>query len=96
VKLGDNVPWLSASALSVLLVASAAPRVTVTVYVFVVTESPAVTTIVMVFATPATSSCGADALPKGTFTVDTVTTASSWFVVGVTVTDGTPFATLIV
>ena len=88
--------WLSTSALSVLAVLSTDALSTVTVYVFVVVVSWAVTTTAIAALLPAVMACADDALPDVTVLPPTVTVASASLVVGVTFTDATPFATLAV
>jgi hypothetical protein len=81
---------------SVLTVFTAAALLTVTVYVFVVVVSCAVTTTAIAALLPAVMACADDALPDVTALPPTVTVARASLVVGVTVTDATPFATLAV
>jgi hypothetical protein len=80
----------------VLAVLSAFPLLTVTVYVLVVVVSWAVTSTAIAALLPAVMVWAADALPEVTVTPATFTVASASVVVGVTVTEGTPFATLAV
>jgi hypothetical protein len=95
-KAGDNEPSLSTKVVSVLTVFTAAALLTVTVYVFVVVVSCAVTTTAIAALLPAVMACADDALPDVTALPPTVTVAAASFVVGVTFTDATPFATLAV
>jgi hypothetical protein len=93
---GDSEPALSTKVVSVLTVFTAAALSTVTVYVFVVVVSCAVTTTAIAALLPAVMACADDALPDVTALPPTVTVARASVVVGVTFTDGTPFATLAV
>jgi hypothetical protein len=95
-KAGDNEPSLSTKVVSVLTVFTALARLTVTVYVFVVVVSCAVPTTAIAALLPAVMACAEEALPDVTALPPTVTVAAASVVVGVTVTDGTPFATLAV
>ena len=93
---GDRDPWLSTRVVSVLTVLSTAALSTVTVYVLVVVVSWAVTSTAIAALLPAVILWAPDALPDDTVTPATFTVESASVVVGVTVTDGTPFATLAV
>jgi hypothetical protein len=93
---GDREPSLSTKVVSVLTELTAAALLTVTVYVFVVVVSCAVTTTAIAALLPAVMACAEDALPDVTGSPPTVIAAAASVVVGVTVTDGTPFATLAV
>jgi hypothetical protein len=93
---GDRDPWLSTRVVSVLTVLSTDALSTVTVYVLVVVVSWAVTTTAIAALLPAVILWAPDALPDDTVTPATFTVESVSVVVGVTVTDGTPFATLAV
>jgi hypothetical protein len=95
-KAGEREPSLSTSALSVLTVLSAAALLAVTVYVFVVVVSWAVTTTEIAVVDPAVRACALDALPDVTALPPTVTVAAASVVVGVNLIDATPFATLAV
>lgn len=89
-NVGDNVPLESAK-LDKSAFADAA-RVTVTVYVFVVEPSCAVTTVVMVLV-PTVNAIAPLALPEVTAEPLTVMVALAWFRVGVSVMDETELAT---
>jgi hypothetical protein len=89
-------PWLSTRVVSVLTVLSTTALLTVTVYVLVVVVSWAVTSTAIAALLPAVILWAPDALPDDTVTPATFTVESASVVVGVTVTDGTPFATLAV
>ena len=93
---GDSEPALSTKVVNVLTVFTALALLTVTVYVFVVVVSCAVTTTTIAALLPAVMACAEDALPDVTALPPTVTVAAASVVVGVTVTDATPFATLAV
>jgi hypothetical protein len=93
-KPGDSEPALSTKVVSVLTVFTALALLTVTVYVLVVVVSCAVTTTAIAALLPAVMACAEDALPDVTALPPTVTVAAASVVVGVSVTDGTPFATL--
>ena len=90
VKAGVKVPLLSLKAERLSLVDGA--RVAVMVYVFVVTPSWAVTTVVMVFG-PTFKAIGAEAVPEATVVPFTFTVDVGTAVTGVMVMVAAPFTT---
>jgi hypothetical protein len=94
-NVGVSDPRLSTRESRVLTVLIAATLLTVTEYVLTAIPSCAVTTMVMTVS-PTLRLMGLDVLPDVTGVPCTVTVAAASVVVGVTLTDGTPFTTLVV